>query len=40
LSSRRVTRLLDTIIEQRGTPENIRCDNGLKASALASFLFE
>ncbi len=28
LSSRRVTRMLDTIIEQRGMPENIRCDNG------------
>ena len=28
LSSRRVTRMLDTIIEQRGTPESIRCDNG------------
>lgn len=28
LSSRRVTRTLDRIIEQRGTPEIIRCDNG------------
>jgi putative transposase len=28
LSSRRVTRTLDRIIEQRGTPERIRCDNG------------
>ena len=28
LSSRRVTRTLDRIIEQRGTPEVIRCDNG------------
>ena len=28
LSSRRVTRVLDRIIEQRGTPEAIRCDNG------------
>lgn len=28
LSSRRVTRTLERIIEQRGTPEVIRCDNG------------
>jgi putative transposase len=28
LSSRRVTRKLDQIIEERGMPENIRCDNG------------
>lgn len=28
LSSRRVTRVLDWIIEQRGTPEAVRCDNG------------
>jgi putative transposase len=28
LSSRRVTRVLDWIIEQRGTPETVRCDNG------------
>jgi putative transposase len=28
LSSRRVTRELDRIIEQRGKPESIRCDNG------------
>jgi putative transposase len=28
LSSRRVTRVLDWIIEQRGKPEVIRCDNG------------
>jgi putative transposase len=28
LGSRRVTRTLDRIIEQRGMPENIRCDNG------------
>ena len=28
LSSRRVTRVLEWIIDQRGTPEAIRCDNG------------
>jgi putative transposase len=28
LSSRRVTRVLDWVIEQRGMPEAIRCDNG------------
>lgn len=28
LSSRRVTRTLDRIIEARGTPESLRCDNG------------
>lgn len=28
LSSRRVTRTLDQLIEQRGKPESIRCDNG------------
>jgi len=28
LSSRRVTRKLDQIIEERGMPESIRCDNG------------
>lgn len=28
LSSRRVTRVLEWIIEQRGTPEAVRCDNG------------
>lgn len=28
LSSRRVTRVLEWIIEQRGKPEAIRCDNG------------
>ena len=28
LSSRRVTRILDRIIEARGTPESLRCDNG------------
>jgi putative transposase len=28
LSSRRVTRTLDQIIEERGMPESIRCDNG------------
>jgi len=28
LTSRRVTRKLDQIIEQRGIPESIRCDNG------------
>jgi hypothetical protein len=28
LGSRRVTRSLDRIIEQRGMPSSIRCDNG------------
>jgi putative transposase len=28
LSSRRVTRVLEWIVDQRGTPEAIRCDNG------------
>jgi putative transposase len=28
MSGRRVTRALDTVIEQRGKPESIRCDNG------------
>lgn len=28
LSSRRVTRTLDQIIEERGIPDSIRCDNG------------
>lgn len=28
LSSRRVTRVLDWVIEQRGVPDAIRCDNG------------
>ena len=28
LSSRRVTRVLEWIVEQRGKPETIRCDNG------------
>ena len=28
LSSRRVTRVLDWVIEQRGAPDAIRCDNG------------
>jgi len=28
LSSRRVTRVLDWVIQQRGAPEAIRCDNG------------
>jgi putative transposase len=28
LSSRRVTRVLDWVIEQRGAPQTIRCDNG------------
>jgi putative transposase len=28
LSSRRVTRSLETVMEQRGMPESIRCDNG------------
>ena len=28
LSSQRVTRVLEWVIEQRGTPETVRCDNG------------
>ena len=28
LSSRRVTRALEAVIERRGMPESIRCDNG------------
>ena len=28
LSSRRVTRVLEWILQQRGTPERLRCDNG------------
>jgi putative transposase len=28
LSSRRVTRMLERVIEQRGVPVSIRCDNG------------
>lgn len=28
LSSRRVTRTLEWVIEQRGVPESLRCDNG------------
>jgi putative transposase len=40
LPSGRVTRALDAIIFERGRPQSIRLDNGLKASALASFLFE
>jgi len=28
LSSRRVTGSLETVVEQRGMPESIRCDNG------------
>jgi putative transposase len=32
LSSRRVTRALEAVIERRGNPEAIRCDNELNAS--------
>ena len=39
-ASRRVTRVLDHVIAQRGRPQRIRCDNGLIASAFASFFFE
>ena len=39
LPSRRVTRALDQIIFERGRPERIQMDNGLNASALASFFF-
>lgn len=31
LSSRRITRVLEWIIQQRGRPETLRCDNGLNA---------
>jgi putative transposase len=31
LSSRRVTRALEAVVERRGNPEAIRCDNGLNA---------
>jgi putative transposase len=34
LSSRRVTRSLEEVIEHRGKPEAIRCDNGLNASTV------
>jgi transposase InsO family protein len=34
LCSRRVTRVLDRVIEERGKPETIRCDNELNASAF------
>jgi putative transposase len=34
LSSRRVTRVLEWIMSQRGTPEVIRCDNVLNASVF------
>ena len=40
LSTQRVTRSLEQIVERRGLPHSIRCDNGLKASALASFFSE
>ncbi len=32
LSSQRVTRVLEWVIEQRGMPETVRCDNELNAS--------
>jgi transposase InsO family protein len=32
LSSRRITRVLEWIIQQRGRPETLRCDNGLYAT--------
>jgi putative transposase len=32
LSSRRITRVLEWIIQQRGRPETLRCDNGLNAT--------
>lgn len=34
LSSRRVTRALERIVERRGKPEAIRCDNVLNARAI------
>ena len=38
--SPRVTRVLDKLAATRGWPERIRVDNGLKASAFASFFAE
>jgi putative transposase len=32
LSSRRVTRVLERVITQRGVPDSLRCDNGLNAT--------
>ena len=37
LSGQQVTRLLERVIEQRGRPLALRCDNGLIASAFAYF---
>ena len=34
LSSRRVTRSLESVVERRGNPEAIRCDNALNASCF------
>ncbi len=39
-ASRRVTRVLEEAMSQRGWPRRIRCDNGLKASAFVSFFAE
>lgn len=36
LSSQRVTRALQQVVEQRGRPQAIRCDNGLNASDFLS----
>jgi putative transposase len=38
LSSQRVTRVLERVITQRGAPASLRCDNGLNASGLLSFV--
>jgi putative transposase len=34
LSSQRVTRSLEQIVERRGVPHSIRCDNGLNATSF------
>jgi putative transposase len=36
-ASRRVTRVLDEIIEQRGEPRSIRCDNGPELTSVISW---
>ena len=38
LSSRRVTRALEAVMERRGVPEAIRCDNGPELNASRHFL--
>ena len=38
LSSRRVTRVLEWILQQRGTPERLRCDNGPEFTSRHFFI--